>query len=317
MLRLALGLLAVVALTVGTAAAQEWPTKPVKIIIPYPPGGSTDILARPYVQALSQKFGQPFVLEHKPGATGSIGMEATARSAPDGYTLTITAAASAVAMPAIRKLPYKPFDDFAPVGKISTLGLVVAVHPSVPATTLAEFVALTKAKPGTLSYGTAGVGATSHFAGEHLKQLTGADIQNVPYKGSVEVQNDFLGGHVQMMIDGQILPHLKSGKGRLLAYIDEVRHPDFPDVPTIKELQPNWQIYVWFGMLAPAGTPRPIIDRLSAALNAIGQQEDIKAALWPVAQRPVADTPEQFAETLKRDFALYSRLAGELNLKAE
>jgi tripartite-type tricarboxylate transporter receptor subunit TctC len=317
MRRIILGLIAAAWLS-GAAAAQEWPGKPVRIIIPYPPGGSTDIMARPYAQALSQKFGQQFVLEHKPGATGAIGMEATAKSAPDGYTFTITAAASAVAMPAVRKtLPYKWLEDFEPIGRISTLGLVVAIHPSVKAQTLAEFVGLSKQEPGKLSYGVAGVGATSHFAGEHLKQLTGADMTSIPYRGSVEVQNDFLGGHVQVMIDGQILPHVKAGKGRLLAYIDEERHPEFPDVPTIKEVLPNWQIYVWFGALAPKGTPRPIVDKLSAALNEIGRQPEIKAMLAPVAQRPVADTPEGFAATMRRDHALYSRLAKELDLKTD
>jgi tripartite-type tricarboxylate transporter receptor subunit TctC len=317
MRRIILGLLAATLLS-GAAAAQEWPTKPVRIIIPYPPGGSTDIMARPYAQALSQKFGQQFVLEHKPGATGAIGMEATAKSAPDGYTFTITAAASAVAMPAVRKtLPYKWLEDFEPIGRVSTLGLVVAVHPSVQAQTLAEFVSLSKQNPGKLSYGVAGIGATSHFAGEHLKQLTGADMTSVPYRGSVEVQNDFLGGHVQVMIDGQILPHVKAGKGRLLAYIDEERHPEFPDVPTIREVLPNWQIYVWFGALAPKGTPRAIVDKLSAALNEIGRQPEIKTMLVPVAQRPVTDTPEGFTETMRRDFALYSRLAKELDLKTD
>jgi tripartite-type tricarboxylate transporter receptor subunit TctC len=216
------------------AAAQEWPTKPVRIIIPYPPGGSTDIIARPYAEALSQKFGQRFIVENKPGATGAIGMEATARSAPDGYTLTIAAAASVVAMPTIRNLPYKPFDDFEPIGRLSTLGLVVAVNSSVPVTTLAEFVSLTKKDPGRLLYGVAGVGATSHFAGEHLKHLTGADITYIPYKGSIEVQNDFLGDRVQMMIDGQILPHLKAGKGRLLAYIDENATRSFRTCPPLR-----------------------------------------------------------------------------------
>jgi tripartite-type tricarboxylate transporter receptor subunit TctC len=317
MRQIILGLLAATLLS-GAAAAQEWPTKPVRIIIPYPPGGSTDIMARPYAQALSQKFGQQFVLEHKPGATGAIGMEATAKSAPDGYTFTITAAASAVAMPAVRKtLPYKWLEDFEPIGRVSTLGLVVAVHPSVQAQTLAEFVSLSKQNPGKLSYGVAGIGATSHFAGEHLKQLTGADMTSVPYRGSVEVQNDFLGGHVQVMIDGQILPHVKAGKGRLLAYIDEERHPEFPDVPTIREVLPNWQIYVWFGALAPKGTPRAIVDKLSAALNEIGRQPEIKTMLVPVAQRPVTDTPEGFTETMRRDFALYSRLAKELDLKTD
>ncbi|MSO77783.1 MAG: tripartite tricarboxylate transporter substrate binding protein [Alphaproteobacteria bacterium] len=299
------------------AMAEDWPTRPVKIIIPYPPGGSTDIVGRPYAQELSQVLGQPFVLDHKAGATGAIGMEATARSAPDGYTFTITAAAATVAMPATRKLAYRPFDDFAPVGRISTLALVIAVHPSVQATTLKEFIAVAKSQPGKIHYGTAGIGATSHFSGEYLKQVTGIDIVNVPYRGSAEVQNDFLAGHVQVMLDGQILPHLKAGKGRLLAFIDEVRHPDFPDVPTIREIIPSWEIFIWFGMMAPAGTPRPIIERMSAALNEIARKEDMKARLWPVAQRPVTDTPEGFAETLKRDFALYSRLAKELDMKTE
>lgn len=147
--------------------------------------------------------------------------------------------------------------------------------------------------------------------------ISGVDIAHVPYRGSVEVENDFFAGHVQVMLDGQILPHLKAGNGRLLAFIQEIRHPDFPDVPTIQELMPTWQIFIWIGMMGPAGTPRPIIDRMSAALNEIARKEDMKAKLWPVAQRLVTDMPEGCAETLKRDFALYGRLANELNMKTE
>ena len=316
--QLCAALLALCAMAAPALAQDQWPTKPVRFIIPYPPGGSTDIIGRPYMQLLSEKFGQQFVIENKPGASGAIGLEATAKAAPDGYTFTLVAAASAVAMPALRTaLPYRPFEDLVPVGRVSTLALVVAVTPAVEAKTLQEFVALAKKNPSKFLYGTAGLGATSHFAGEHLKQLTGIDITSVPYRGSSEVQNDFLGNHVQMMLDGQILPHLKAGKGQLLAYIDMERHPDFPDVPTMRELLPEWQIYIWFGVLAPAGTPRPIIDRLNAALNEIGRRPDIKERLRPVSQRPITDTPADFAAVMKKDFALYSRLVKELNMKVE
>ena len=299
------------------AYAQDWPTRAVKVIIPFPPGGSNDAAARPFAEKLSQKFGQQFVLEHRVGATGAIGMEAVARAAPDGYTITITAAPSVVAVPALRKLPYKPFEDLAPVGRNALLGLVVAVNPALGVNSYQELVAAAKRQPGKLHTGTAGIGSLAHFTNVYLNQVAGMDIVAVPYRGSAEAMNDMLAGHVQVFHDGIVLPHVRAGKAKLLVYIDDQRHPDHPDVPTMKEIYPDWPIYAWFGTMVPAATPKAIVDRLSSALNEIAATQEMKDKLLPFALRPITDSPESMRALITREAAIYRGLAEKYAIKVE
>jgi tripartite-type tricarboxylate transporter receptor subunit TctC len=257
------------------------------------------------------------VLEHRVGATGAIGMEAVARAQPDGYTITITAAPSVVAVPALRTLPYKPFEDLAPVGRIALLGLVVAVNPALGVNSFKELVDAAKRQPGKLHTGTAGIGSLAHFTNVYLNQTAGMDIVAVPYRGSAEAMNDMLAGHVQAFHDGIVLPHVKAGKAKLLVYIDDQRHPDHPDVPTMKEIYPDWPIYAWFGTMVPAATPKAIIDRLSAALNEIAASSEMKEKLQPFALRPITDSPESMRALILREAAIYRDLAQKYAIKVE
>jgi len=298
-------------------AAEDWPARPVRLVVTFTAGGSTDIAARLYAEKLSTALKQQFVVENRAGASGAIGMEAVARAEPDGYTFVVSASATFAALPAIRKLPYDTFRDLAPVGRLSMLGLVFAVHPSVPANDWAEFVAYARREPKRLNFGSGGIGVLAHFVGEYAKQLGGFDMVHIPYRGGSEAQADFLSGQIQVAMEGPLLPYLKAGKGRLLAYIDEARHPDFPDVPTMRELFPQWAIYTWFGVMAPGRTPPAIVARMNAALAAAAGSPDLGSKLRDLSQRASVNTPLEMGEQMRREHALYSRLAGELNIKAE
>lgn len=313
-------LAALVALFCATAALAQpaaWPTRPIRVIVPYAPGGSTDNAARSYTERLSAALGQQVVIENRGGASGVVGTEALMRSAPDGYTFGVVPVATMTVLPAARKMPFDPFKDFAPVSKLFENTLVFAIHPSIPATTMAEFVAYARQNPGKLSFASSGLGSMTQMTCEIVKFSAKIDMLHVPYRGGGEAVADFLAGHVQVFCEGNILPHVKAGKVRLLGVADTVRHPDFPDVPTLREIWPEADSVSWGGLFAPAGTPEPIIRRMSEEVRRAAADPALVAQMQPLALRPVGSTPEELAAELRKDFERYGRLVKALDFRME
>ncbi|MBI5909599.1 MAG: tripartite tricarboxylate transporter substrate binding protein [Betaproteobacteria bacterium] len=307
--------------SLSTAWAQVYPTKPIRIIVPAAAGGITDILGRAVGQKLSEQVGQPVVIDNKPGANGIIGMEAAAKSAPDGYTLVVGYTATLAINPSLySKLPYDPVKDFAPITPALSLSLVVIAHPSVPAKNLKELIALGKAKPGQLSYGTAGIGATGHLAMELFKTLTGADFTHVPYKGNAPAYTDLLGGQVQLMfadVPGS-LGYIKANRVQAFAITSPRRSPMIPDVPTVTEaglagFEPN----ILFGFLAPAGIPRDIVTRLNTEIVKVLKDPAFGQRFAAQAAEVVHSSPEEYAEYIKADIPKWAKVVKASGAKAD
>ncbi len=298
-------------------SADNWPNRVVKIIVNFAPGGSTDNAMRPFAERLSKALGQQFVIDNKGGASGALGLETAIRSAPDGYTFVATPSLTVTVLPNLRKLPFDVFKDLKPVSRFTDGTLLFAVHPSVPANTIPEFVAYAKANPGKLSWGTAGIGSQGHMMCEAFKAAAGVDILHVPYKGGGESLSDFLAGVHQIHADANTFPHLAVGKGKLLAVLDRQRHPDYPNVPLLQEFYPQIDFNAWFGMFAPAGTPDPIIAKLAAAMAKIAEDQDLVAQFRKLALKPNPSSPEQLSKTLRSDFDQYTALIKKLDMKAE
>ena len=237
----------------GRAAqtATSWPTKPVRVIVNFAPGGSADNAMRPFAERLTRSLGQQVVIENRGGASGALGIEAAVKSPRDGYTFVVTPSLSVVILPHLRKTPYDPLKDLVPVTQFTDGTLLIAVHPSVPAKSIQELVAHAKQNPGKLSWGTAGVGSFGHLICEAFKLQAGMDILHVPYRGGAESLADFLAGVVQIHVDPNTMPHVRAGKAKLLAVLDRNRRPDFPDTPILKEIYPELDFLVWFAMFAP------------------------------------------------------------------
>lgn len=316
---LALAALALNALALAGAPAhaQEWPAKPIRVIVNFGPGGSADNTMRPYAERLSKKLGQQVVIENRGGASGALGLEAVTKAAPDGYTFGLTPSLSMVILPHLRKTPYDPLKDLVPVVNMTTGTLLFAVHPSIPAKTITEFTAYAKANPGKISWGTAGVGSFGHLLCEAYKLQTGADILHVPYRGGGESLADFLAGVHHIHADPNTLPHIAAGKANLLAVSDLQRHPSYPNVPLLKETYPELDFVVWFAMYAPVGTPPAAIKRMNAEVNALSADKDLKEQLLKTALAPIIQTPEQLGEMTKADHARYGALVKKLNIKTE
>lgn len=322
MRRLLLGLLFgfCIALEIAVPAAAQapaWPAKPVRIIVVAPPGGSLDNATRPLVEHLTKGLGQQFVIENRGGASGAIGGELAARSTPDGYTFVVMSSSTAAILPNLRKLSYDSLKDLAPVTYFIDGMQLLTAHPSVPANTLAELVAYAKANPGKLNFANPGQGTAAHLFSEIFARAAGIKLTQVSYRGAGEALPDFLAGVTQLYLDPNALPHIKSGKVKLLAVFDSERHPEFPNIPTLKEVYPELDDIWWFGLFAPTGTPEPIIKRLSEEVNRIARTEEYKAQLARVALRPKAGSPEDLAKILRRDHDRFGKLARELDLKLE
>ncbi len=298
-------------------AAKDWPSKPVRIIVNFAPGGTTDAAIRPFAERLSKALGQQFVVENRGGASGTVGAEAVIKSQPDGYTFLVTPSQTMVIVPHLRKAPFDPFKDFAPVTHFSFGTLMIAVHPSLPVTSLEELVAYGKQNPGKLVWGTAGIGSNGHIISEAFKLRTGIDILHVPYRGGAESLADFLAGVVQIHADPNTFPHIPSGKARLLAVLDRQRRPDFPDVRLLHEVYPDQDHLLWFGLLAPAGTPDAIVKKLASEMNKLSQEKDIKEFLFKWGATANPGTPEEFAALIRKDHARYGELIRRLNIKSE
>ena len=280
------------------AYAQAYPERAIQLIVGFPPGGGVDIVARQLADKLSEQLGQRVVVDNKAGAAGNVAMEFVARAKPDGYTLLMGNLGMLTANPALYpKLPFDTAKDFAPIARVVVTPLVAVVPASLPVKTLSEFVALAKAKPGELNFGSGGNGNINHLAGELLKLQTGTQVQHVPYKGSAPALTDLAGSRIQLMIDGGnvVQPFVKDGRARALASTGEARSPAMPDVPTAKESGlPDFVIYGWQGVLAPTGTPQPVIDRLSAEIAKALAAPDLKGRLSAEGTEPAYQVAAEF-----------------------
>jgi tripartite-type tricarboxylate transporter receptor subunit TctC len=297
----------------GSAYGQgEYPSRPVKIVVPSPPGGGTDIVARVLAQHFSKALGQTFFVENKPGAGNMIGIEAVARSPGDGYTLLMVASTLALNSVLFKKVPYDPVRDFAPITLAATAPNVLIVHPSLPAQSLAEFIALAKRKPGALSYGTPGIGTSPHLSMELLKSMAGIDLQHVPYRGTAAAVTDLIGGQIAATFANALTakPQVDAGRVRALAITGPKRIEALPNVPPVAEAGvPGYEAMQWYGLLAPAGTPAPIVARLNTeALKAL-QSDEMKEKLAADGAEPVGTSAEEFAALIRSELEKWTRVA--------
>jgi tripartite-type tricarboxylate transporter receptor subunit TctC len=309
--------LLVVAFAIPVAVeAEEWPSRPIRFIVPYPAGGSTDVGARAIADSLSRSLGQQIVVENKSGASGNVGFEAAAHSAPDGYTVLI-GPDQVVSAPHVFKVTFDPRKDFAPVIQLSRQPVVLAVHPKLGVASVAELVALAKQHPG-LSYATSGVGSQQHMTAEWFAQIAGVKLEHVPYRGGGQAINDLIAGHIQIGSLGSspLIPHYKAGTLRLLAQSTLARSPSLPDVPTYQEAGVKGLVLdQWLGVFVPAGTPAAIITRLNTEMNRALADPAIRESFLQSAQEPVGGSDEQFSRLIREDFDKYGRLVNELNIR--
>ncbi len=288
----------------GAQTAAEWPNKPLKFIVPYPPGGPTDLMARLIQPKLQVALGQPVIVDNRGGAAGNIGTDQVAKSGADGHTLLLAASGPmAVNKSLYKNLAFDPLKDLTPVTQISSFPLVLEVHPSVPATDLASFIAYLKANPGKVSFASAGSGTPQHLAGELFKVMTNTFMVHIPYRGAGPALSDLLGGQVTVMFDivASSLPHIKSGRLRPLAVTSKTRAQVLPDLPPIADKVPGFELTAWHGIAMSSTTPKPIVDRLNAALVKIFAEADFKARWLELGSAVVAGSPESFAKLIQTE----------------
>ena len=311
-------------LTFGCAHAlaqgAPYPAKTVRFILPFSAGGQTDILGRILAQKLAVQLGQPVVPENRPGAGSNLGMELASKAAPDGHTIVLVSPAIAISPALYKKLSYDPLRDLAPIGLVATVPNVLLVHPSVPARNLKELAALARSRPGTLNFGSGGVGTSIHLAGEMFKSLAGIDIVHVPYKGGNDAMAALLGGQIEMMVNGvaPVIPQIRSGRVRGLAVLTAQRVPSLPAVPTANEAGiRNYEASNWYGALAPAGTPKEIIARLNAELTTILGMPDVREKMTAAGIDPVSNTPEQFSAFIRSEASRYAQVIKTAKIQAD
>lgn len=289
---------------VAFAQAPAYPAKPVRIVVPYPAGGTTDIIARLAAAQLSERLRQPFVVENRAGASGAIGSVAVAQAAADGYTLVMGTASSHGINSALQKnLPYDAVKDFAPVTVVASTPNIIVVHPSVPARTLGELLALAKARPGQINFGSTSPGGSPHMSAELFKMMAGVDMTHVPYKGASPMLTDLMGGQIQAGFDNlpSTIAFVRSGKLRALAVTTAQRWPGAADIPTVAESVPGYEVSGWFGLLAPAGTPKAVLDTLQTAVAQAVRDPEVTRQLRNLGAEPVASRPEVFARQIRAD----------------
>jgi tripartite-type tricarboxylate transporter receptor subunit TctC len=302
------------------AGAQDYPTKPVRIIVPFAAGGPADVFSRQLAQYLSESLKQSFVVEDQPGAGSIIGTNAVAHAAPDGYTLLAMSNTHTTNESLVPNKPFALMRDFVPVSPINYSDLVMVVHPSVPAKDLKEFIALAKSKPGGLNYASSGTGTPYHMAGELFKSMSGTDIQHVPYRGSSGARNDVLGGQVQMMFDAitTMAPNVQAGQVRALATTGEKRSTVLPDVPTVAEAGvPGYEATIWLGIMAPKGTPQAIVDKLNAEIRKVINAPAVKEMWAKQGAVPMNMTPAEFGAYLEKDIVKWANVVKTANIKVD
>jgi tripartite-type tricarboxylate transporter receptor subunit TctC len=296
--------------------AQTYPSRQIDLIVPFVAGGTTDTAARMIGQHLSEKWGQPVIVNNRPGGGSTIGTNLVAKAAPDGYTLLVTTIAFAINA-GLHKQPYDAVKDFSAITEISSIPIMLVVHPSLPVTTLEEFIAYTKAQPAGVDYASSGPGTSTHLAAEMFKTMTGAKLVHVPFKGNAEVMNALLGGHVKAHfgLSASSLQHVRSGKLRVLAVTTEQRLAALPDVPTIAERgYPGFEITSWQGAFAPAGTPKAIVDKLSAEIVRLIETPAVQERIRKEGADPIGNTPEQFDKRFKIEVAKWAKVIQDSGL---
>jgi tripartite-type tricarboxylate transporter receptor subunit TctC len=304
-----------------SAAAQAYPVKPIKIVVPFAPGGSSEIIARSVAQKLSEQLGQQVIVDNRPGGAGNIGMQEVARADPDGYTLILGHVGTLAMNPAMfKKLPYDPVREFTPISLLAVVPNIFVVHKDVPVKDFREFLALSKAKPDLLNYGTAGVGSAGHLAFEYLKMATGASVTHVPYKGTGPMLQDLLAGRVQSTSAGTppLLPHIKAGTLRPIAVGSRRRVSSLPDVPTVQELgYPGFETTQWYGLLAPARTPEAVIRRLQEEIVKALHSKEVQERYAADGTLAVGNTPAEFGEFIQSEMTRWGEVVRAAGVKPE
>ena len=302
------------------ARAQDYPNRTIRVIVPFGAGGPTDVYTRALAEELRKSFNQSVVMDNRPGAGTVIGTAEAAKAAPDGYTLLMISATQTVAETLNTNKPYKLMRDFVPVAPLQNAELVLVVHPSVPANSLKELIALAKAKPGTLNYGSSGPGSNYHMAAELVKNITGIDMVHVPYKGSTGARNDIIAGQIDVMFDSvpTMAPLIESGRVRALGTSGRVRSTVMPNVPTLSEAgAPGYEATMWIGVMAPAGTPQPIIDKLNTEIGKILSRPELVAAWQQQGSNPMVMKPGEFGATIESEIERWAKVIKENNIKAD
>ena len=315
--RCALGIMLIVALPV---LAQSYPVKPIRLVLPYPPGGGTDVIARPLAQKLTEQLGQQVIVDNRGGAGGNIGMEFVAKSPADGYTLLFALTAQyAVNLSLYPKLPYDPVRDYAPISLLANAPYLLVVHPALPAKSVAELVALVKARPGQLSYSSSGNGSGAHLAGEMLRSLAHVEIVHVPYKGAGPAMPDLIAGQVQLSFITYTAagPHIKTGRLRALGVTTAKRSPTLPDLPAIGETVAGYDSAVWYGFAAPAGTPPEIVSKLNAEVLRVLAAPDFRSRITLEAVSPIGSTPEEFGSFMRSEIVRWAKVVKDSGAKVD
>ena len=303
----------------SVAQTPAYPTRPVKFIVPITPGGSNDVVARLIAQKLTESWGQPVVVENRPGAGMNLGADVVAKSAPDGYTWLLGANNLFVTNPHVGKMPFDVFKDFTPVTTVATVPFVLVVHPSVPANNVAELVDYAKKNPGKLNYASSGNGSPQHLAAEMLGYAAGIKMQHVPYKGAIPAITDLLGGRIQVFIGAvnSLMPHVKDGKVRLLAGAGGKRFAAFQDLPAIAETVPGVAIDIWLGVFLPANAPNDVVTKMNSDIARVLSTADVKATLALQGIEPATSTPEALTATIRDDYARWGKVIRDANIKAD
>ncbi len=319
-----ISLAAMAAMVLGATAqaqtAANFPAKPIKIVVPFPAGGTSDVLARIFGQKMSENWGQPVVVENRPGASGNLGADQVAKAAPDGYTLVLMDVGNLVISPALFKLPFNVINDFSPVAMVAYSPHLLAVSTKVPANTPAELVAYAKAQKGKLNYAVAaGMGSASHLAGVTYAQRNGIEWGYVPYKGGSQAITDLVGGQVDVMFNGMVAtyPHVKAGKIKLIAVSGLTRNAQMPDTPTVAESLPGFLTGSFQGLLAPAGTPKAVVDKLNAEIQRIAAIPEIKERLVTLGAEPSGMKPEQFAQWVRSEIPAMAKIVKDEKISVE
>ena len=300
----------------GVYAQQAYPTRPIRLIVPFPPGGGADIVARVMAQKVTESFGVPVVVDNRPGAAGMIGTEIAVRANPDGYTLILVEGGYA-ANAAVHKLPYDPVNDVAPISLIGETGFVVTLHPSVSIKSIKELIAYDKANLGKLTYGTGGTGSSNHLVTEFFNQMAGTKMTHVPYKGIGLALNDLLGGQIQLIFGGfpPMIPQIKSNRLRGIAVTTARRSNAVPDIPTVGETVPGYEAVQWFAILGPKALPKDVVTRWNNEINRIVQLPDVKERMAGDGLEPAGGSPERLREVLKREIAKWQKVVKTASIK--